>query len=70
MKRFLVLLIAVNSALMVFGQSRDTLIQQLTIAKEDTIKVNLLNAISFSYAWSDADTSILYAQQAMDVAQK
>jgi two-component system NtrC family sensor kinase len=70
MKRFFILLIAVNSSFMVFGQSRDTLIQQIAIAKEDTSKVNLLNAISFSYAWSDADTSILYAQQAIDVAQK
>jgi hypothetical protein len=44
--------------------------QQLAMAKEDSNKVNLLNAISFTYAWSDADTGILYAQQAIDVAQK
>jgi len=70
MKRFLVLLIAVNSVLIVFGQSRDTLLQRLATAKEDTNKVNLLNAISFRYAWSDADTSIMYAQHAVDLAQK
>lgn len=70
MKRFLVWLIAVNSILIAFGQSRDTLVQQLAVAKEDSTKIELLNALSFSYAWSDADTSILYAQKAMDVAQK
>jgi len=48
----------------------DSLKYELTIAKEGTTKANLLNGLSFSYAWSDADTSIMYAQQAFDLSQK
>ncbi len=54
---------------MVSGQSRDSLLKQLSLVTEDTSKVNILIALGFSYAWSDSDTSLMYAQQAMDLAQ-
>lgn len=70
MKRFIFFFIAFHSVPIVLGQGRDTLIQQLAVAKEDTNKVNLLNDLSFDYAWSDADTSMMYAQHAIDLVQK
>ena len=70
MNRFLALLIGVHSVLMVSGQDRDSLRKMLSFTKEDTAKVKIINALGFSYAWSDADTSIMYAQQAMDLAEK
>ena len=70
MNRFLALLIGVHSVLMVSGQDRDSLRKMLAFTKEDTGKVKIINALGFSYAWSDADTSIMYAQQAMDLAEK
>ncbi len=70
MNRFLALLIGVHSVLMVSGQDRDSLRKMLAFANEDTGKVKILNVLGYSYAWSDADTSIMYAQQAMDLAEK
>ena len=70
MNRFLALLISVHSALMVSGKDRDSLRKMLAFTNEDTGKVKIINALGFSYAWSDADTSIMYAQQAMDLAEK
>jgi hypothetical protein len=49
---------------------RDSLRKILAFTKEDTAKVKIINALGFSYAWSDADTSVMYAQQAMDLAEK
>ena len=48
----------------------DSLKHELVIVKEDTTKVWLLYELSSRYTWSYADTSILYAQQGMDLAQK
>ena len=48
----------------------DSLNQQLVYAREDTNKVFLLNLISYSYTWSYADTSKMYAEQALQLAQK
>jgi signal transduction histidine kinase len=48
----------------------DSLKQRLNYAREDTNKLFLLLRISHSYTWSYADTSIIYAQQALDLAQK
>ncbi len=48
----------------------DSLKNELVIAKEDTMKVWLLYALSGRYTWSYADTSMLYAQRGMDLAQK
>ena len=63
----------VLSVLMVSGQDgdfRDSLRKELVFAKEDTGKVNSLDHLAFSYAWSDADSGIKYAQQSMDLAEK
>jgi signal transduction histidine kinase len=70
MKRLLALSFALQSVLMVSGQSRDSLLQKLAVAKEDTGKVRLYIGLGFSYAWSDADTAIMYAQQGIDLAEK
>jgi len=48
----------------------DSLKQQLAYAREDTNKLFLLSRISYSYTWSYADTSIMYAEQALELAQK
>ena len=53
-----------------FGNNIDSLKRQLAYAKEDTSKVFLLLQISYTYTWSYADTSIIYAVQALDLAQK
>jgi len=48
----------------------DSLKHQLDIAKEDTNKLELLIRLSFNYTWSYADTSFMYAKQALELAQK
>jgi len=48
----------------------DSLRHELTIAKEDTNKVNTLCEMSAKYAWAYADTAIMYAQQALELAGK
>ena len=48
----------------------DSLKQELATAKEDTNKVWLLVALSSRYQWSYPDSGILYAQQALQLAQK
>jgi len=48
----------------------DSLKQQLVLAKEDTSKVILLLQLASKYTWSYADTSVLYTQQALNLAQK
>src|SRR4051812_19735274 len=70
MKKIPALLFVLHSVLLVFGQTRTTLLQRLAIAKEDSNKVQIYNGLAFTYAWSDADTSIMYAEQGMDLAKK
>ncbi|HET7002308.1 MAG TPA: tetratricopeptide repeat protein, partial [Puia sp.] len=73
MKRLLALLFALQSVMIVFGQFsqfRDSILQRLAVAKEDTGKVRLYNILGFNYAWSDADSSIMFGQQALDLSQK
>ncbi|HZY37216.1 MAG TPA: tetratricopeptide repeat-containing sensor histidine kinase [Mucilaginibacter sp.] len=48
----------------------DSLKKQIAHVKEDTVKVNLLCQLSYSYIWSFADTSIIYARQALQLARK
>ncbi len=48
----------------------DSLRQELATATEDTHKVNLLVALSSIYKWSYPDSGILYAQEALQLAQK
>ena len=66
---FLILLLIFSVA---HGQNTyaDTLKQKIAVAKEDSNKVNLLAELSFYYTWSFADTSIFFARQALELAEK
>ena len=48
----------------------DSLKHQLTIAREDSNKVDILAALGNYYGQSSADTGVAYAQQALDLATK
>src|SRR6185436_6242098 len=48
----------------------DSLKQQLTIAKEDTIKVQILAELCISYSVDHPDTAISYGQQALQLSEK
>lgn len=49
----------------------DSLRRALFLQKEDTNKVKLIYNLSFSYtAGSYADTALVYAQRALDLAEK
>lgn len=48
----------------------DSLKQRLASAKEDTAKVELLDALSSGYTWSYSDTGIMYGRQGLQLAQK
>ncbi len=51
-------------------QTIDSLKHELTIAKKDANKVNLLNELSEQYVWSSyPDTAVLYSQQALNLAE-
>ena len=52
------------------AQNIDSLKQQLANAREDPSKVILLHTLSNSYTWSYPDSAIMYAQQALKLAQK
>jgi len=56
----------------IYAQNRtiDSLKQALSVAKEDINKVVLLIYLSHNYNWSYADTSLMYAEQALELAQK
>ena len=56
----------------IYAQNKtiDSLKQALSVAKEDINKVVLLIYLSHNYNWSYADTSLMYAEQALDLAQK
>ncbi|MEO6130394.1 MAG: hypothetical protein ABIQ02_01005, partial [Saprospiraceae bacterium] len=47
----------------------DSLKHELTIAKEDTNKVELFISLSYLYINSHADTAVVYAQQALDLSK-
>ncbi len=52
------------------GQARiDSLIKELSSAKEDTNEVNLLNSIAYAYNNTDPETGITYAQKALRLAE-
>lgn len=56
-----------------FAQNRqviDSLKQELAIARHDTSQVQILVKLGANYREAKLDTSILYAQQALDVAQR
>ena len=48
----------------------DSISQELAVAKEDTNKVRLLITLGGVYQWSYPDSAILYAQRALQLAQK
>ena len=50
--------------------SIDSLLNELKTTKEDTIKVNLLNTLSWEYHYSDYDKANEYAQQALQLSNK
>jgi two-component system, NtrC family, sensor kinase len=59
--------------ILVFGQQRflDSLLQKLTgAAKEDTSRVIALNSLATYYAYVQFDSSLFYAGQAKDLAEK
>src|SRR5882672_9737281 len=51
-------------------RSADSLKQELASAKEDTNKVWLLINLGMAHQWSYPDRSILYTQEALQLAQK
>ena len=72
MKNLAIICIFVFSGILMRAQSVniDSLKYQLSVAKEDTNKVNLLNSLCLLYAWSYADTGLIYAQQQLDLSEK
>jgi signal transduction histidine kinase len=52
------------------GMNRDSLMQSLSRAKEDTSKISLLLVIQKMYSLSNFDSSIHYLNQANDLAKK
>ncbi len=53
------------------GQEKiDSLFSVLKVAKEDTAKVNTLNAIAFEYRSNKPDTAIYFANEALSLATK
>jgi len=48
----------------------DSLQKSLLTQKEDTVKVNTLNAISYEYRYADTDSSLHFANQALALATK
>ncbi len=48
----------------------DSLLLVLKSSKEDTTKVNTLNAISFEFRYTNTDTSVFFANQALALATK
>lgn len=72
MKSFFIICLLILQAVHATSQNRviDSLKQQLAIAEEDTLKVILLAELSSNYTWSYADTGVLYARQAISLAQK
>ena len=43
--------------------------QQLLLSKEDSSKVDVLSALSYKYVWSFADSSVIYGEQGLQLAQ-
>ena len=58
--------------LQILGQNKsiDKLKEELSVAKEDTSKVWVLNDLSINYTYSFADTAVMYAQMQLQLAQK
>ncbi len=72
MRKYLVLFLLNVFVTAAIGQTKriDSLKQELNKAKEDTIKVKILVRLGGSYTYSYADTALVYAQQALQLAQR
>lgn len=73
--RAALLLIFCSGILQVHGQAAgkaklDSLLNALSKAAQDTNRVNLLNDISYFYAYVNPDSGILYAKESIDLAEK
>ena len=72
MKKRIFFFTFIFSSLIGFGQNKaiDSLKHALSIAKEDTNKVWVLDRLSGSYTYSFADTAVMYAQQELQLSQQ
>jgi tetratricopeptide (TPR) repeat protein len=74
LKKFAFLIIFSFSTNIILGQtvqiSKDSLRSLIQIAKEDTLKVNLLCELSYKYTWSHPDTALIHAKEALNLAEK
>ena len=54
----------------IFAQirERDSLIWQLSVAKDDTTKIDLYGKIALTYAFAFQDTAIMYADSGLNLA--
>ncbi len=72
MRKCLLFFLLIVFVTAVKGQNKliDSLKQELFNAKEDTTKVLILVRLGGSYAFSYADTALMYALQALQLAQR
>lgn len=66
----LFLLFTVNIVSAVQHSGTDSLFKELKKAKEDTNKVNLLNALSARYVTINSDSALMFSQRALVLAEK
>jgi len=69
-KLFILLLLLMVTKTYAQNKYADSLKQAIKVAKEDTNKVYLLDDLAYYYTWSFADSSLFYAQQSLQLAQK
>ena len=67
---FTILLLSTSFVVVAQHIKIDSLKAVLKAQKDDTSKVILLNAISYSYAFSFPDSGIMYAQRALQLTEK
>lgn len=72
MKKIFILYSLLSFLMKVYAQNKtiDSLKQALSVAKEDTNKVWILDKLTQNYAWSFADTAVMYAQQELQLSQQ
>jgi hypothetical protein len=71
MKKLIILIFLVNSISFLSAQQsyEDSVLTQLSKAKDDSTRVNLLNSLSAYYFLSNPDTAFVIAQQGLRLAQ-
>ncbi|MEO6814023.1 MAG: ATP-binding protein [Ginsengibacter sp.] len=71
MKKLIILIFLVNSISFLSAQQNyeDSVLTQLSKAKDDSTRVNLLNSLSAYYFLSNPDTAFVIAQQGLRLAQ-